>query len=141
MLTLHLLLFGHRLARESDDIARSLNQEVFDIFTQDLDRTLREMGVGDTSVPKRKKRLVRTYYGQLHSLAPALDADDRNLLRERLAERFFGDGADVTAVAFADYVSSASEMLRAQSLADICRGRVEWPPVHGCRDGSDRHAG
>ena len=57
MLALHVYMLARRLARETDETSRVLNQQVFDIFVADLDRALRELGIGDTSVPKRKKKI------------------------------------------------------------------------------------
>ncbi len=76
VLALHLYLFSRRLVREDTDTSQSLNQEVFDYFTADTDRALRELGVGDTSVPKRKKKMIRTFYALVEEFGPALDAAD-----------------------------------------------------------------
>ncbi|MEZ5800397.1 MAG: ubiquinol-cytochrome C chaperone family protein [Nitratireductor sp.] len=59
MLALHMFLLSHRLANADDPVSAELGQQVFDIFTADTDRALREIGIGDTSVPKRKKAMIR----------------------------------------------------------------------------------
>src|SRR3974390_245218 len=50
MIVMHLALVLRRLARERE--LGSLGQGVFDRFCRDMDHNLREMGVGDLSVPK-----------------------------------------------------------------------------------------
>ena len=91
VLALHTYLVSRRLAREDAAAARTLNQEVFDLFVHDLDRALRELGVGDTSVPKRKKKMVRSFYGQIDDFDNVLD--DRNLqaLKPLVARRYYAD--------------------------------------------------
>src|SRR5215471_8437663 len=51
MIVLHLVLLFRRLAREPESVP-ALAQGVFDRFCRDMDHNLREMGVGDLSVPK-----------------------------------------------------------------------------------------
>src|SRR5208283_3621948 len=61
LIVLHLVLVlaqtGHAAAAlvPGGDLARSLGQKLFDEFCRDLDDNLREMGVGDLTVPKRMR--------------------------------------------------------------------------------------
>ena len=50
LLVLHLAMIIDRLAEEPD--SREAGQALFDHFCQDMDHNLREMGIGDLSVPK-----------------------------------------------------------------------------------------
>src|SRR5438477_2396690 len=52
MLVLHAVLVLRRLNGESAPF-RALGQEVFDMFCNDMDANLRELGVGDLSVPRQ----------------------------------------------------------------------------------------
>src|SRR6185437_7652606 len=59
MLILHVALVCRRLSRETgaaEAPARQLSQQVFDMFCADMDHNLREMGVGDLTVPKKMRR-------------------------------------------------------------------------------------
>ncbi len=69
-------MLSRRLVREDTPVSQSLNQEVFDRFTDETDRALRELGVGDTSVPKRKKRLVHSFYALVEEFSGPLDSKD-----------------------------------------------------------------
>ena len=62
LLVLHLALVLDRLADESQ--LRELGQALFDHFCSDMDRNLREMGIGDLSVPKHMQRVGEAFYGR-----------------------------------------------------------------------------
>src|ERR1700686_992947 len=77
MIVLHLALFSRRLGRaEGPDRAaiQALSQGVFDMFCRDMDHNLREMGVGDLTVPKKMQKLGEAFYGRLEVYEHALAA-------------------------------------------------------------------
>lgn len=127
ILCLHVFLLSNRLAGEGDPAARALGQEVFDRFTDDVDRALREIGIGDVSVPKRKKRLIRGFYGQVDDFAAPLDAGDATGLAAKADARFFGSAGDARADLLAHYMLKARDRLKAMPLAEIAAARIEWP--------------
>src|SRR3546814_20594470 len=61
MLVLHAHLLIRRLTAAG---AGELAQTLFDALFFDMDRSLRAMGVGDMSVGKRVKDMVRAFYGR-----------------------------------------------------------------------------
>src|SRR5260370_39987426 len=90
MILLHLALLCRRLGRDPA-MAGWLGQDVFDMFCRDMDHNLREMGVGDLSVPKKMQEMAEAFYGRLETydraLASARDDDlavalARDVLRE-----------------------------------------------------------
>lgn len=127
VLSLHMVLLARRLAGERDALAQDLSQAVFDAFTANLDDGLRAIGIGDNSVPKRKKALVHGYYAQIEAFAAALATENADLLAKRAAERFFSgkDGPD--AVKMARYMQAAAKRLDAQPLAAFLTGVLEFP--------------
>ena len=56
MLVLHTVLVCHRL-KGGSEAERAMSQDVFDAFLADMDAAMREMGVGDLTVPKRMKKI------------------------------------------------------------------------------------
>lgn len=124
VLALHVYLFSRRLVRQDSKVAESLNQEVFDHFTDDVDRALRELGIGDTSVPKRKKKLIRTFYALVEEFSAKLDNNDRAGLLEKVAIRFPG----VDAAALSTYIFKTAEKLDAMAFDDILTGRLSFTP-------------
>lgn len=125
VLALHTYLISRRLAGEGTEAARTLNQEVFDLFVHDLDRALRELGVGDTSVPKRKKKMVRSFYGQIDDFDGVLDEGDLKALEPLVAHRYYSGEGD--AGNLARYMIAADQKLQDTPYAEIASGRIEWP--------------
>ena len=64
MVALHAFLAMHRL-KQGGDGAKALGQRFFDVFFDDLDQTMREMGVGDLSVGKKVKKVASSFYGRI----------------------------------------------------------------------------
>ena len=71
---------------------RDFAQALFDLFFKDMDRSLREMGVGDICVPKRIGKMGGLFYGLVDGLAggargPARDEALAAFVRPRRAFR------------------------------------------------------
>lgn len=134
-LALHVYLFSRRLVTDSHPLAASLNQEVFDHFVRDTDRALRELGVGDTSVAKRNKKLLRGFYAMVDEFGGPLDQHDSGRLTEKAAARFGPAGGETSdpadggldATAIAHYMIACDNHLRAQAIEAILSARLEWP--------------
>ena len=108
LLALHMFLLLHRLGTEDN---RRLSQALFDLMFADMDRSLREMGVGDMSVGKRVKDMARALYGRIDAYEPALA--DIGKLEQALARNLYA-GAEVkpaTLSAMARYVQSQVKAL------------------------------
>lgn len=85
MIGLHAALVARRLGREGDP-GRRLGRELLELMVSDIDRTLRELGVGDLSVGKKVKGIAGSLMGRAAALEAALDAGDRAAIT-RLLER------------------------------------------------------
>ena len=73
MILLHVALVFRRLnggAERGSD--RALGQAIFDLFCQDMDDNLREMGVGDLAVPRTMRRIGEAFYGRQAAYEAAL---------------------------------------------------------------------
>src|SRR5262245_14569110 len=75
MVVAHLALLWRRL-RDIDPEAKALGQELFDLFCTEMDRSFREMGVGDLAVPKRMRRMAEAYYGSAAAYENALATEN-----------------------------------------------------------------
>lgn len=129
ILCLHLYLLTHHLSQIDRSEARPLAQDVFDVFVQELDRALREMGIGDTSVPKRKKAMMRGYYAQIEQFDPPLAADDAQELSKRVNQRFFESANEDVSRRLAAYMRKARDELASQPFEEILQGRLSWPQM------------
>ncbi|MDP3897094.1 MAG: ubiquinol-cytochrome C chaperone family protein [Mesorhizobium sp.] len=131
MLSLHVFLVLHRLKGEGV-AADALAQELTDAFFQDIDHSLRELGIGDMGVPKRMKRLARMFYGRAASYDAAIDAGDLEALAAALARNVRPDAAAwPEAAALASHVMAQHAALRLQPLGTLLAGAVELPRAPG----------
>jgi cytochrome b pre-mRNA-processing protein 3 len=130
LLVLHLALVCRRLSRveaAEQAAARALSQGVFDMFCRDMDHNLREMGVGDLTVPKTMRRLGEAFYGRLEVYDRALASADPAELAAALARNAQGPGAPVEAAGLAAYVRAATDRLEALPIAGLRDGKVSFP--------------
>ena len=81
LLLMHLWLVLRRL--RAVEAGSDLSQALFDHFCTDMDDNLREMGVGDQTVPKRMKVFGEAFYGRTAAYDLALTDSD-----EALAQAF-----------------------------------------------------
>ena len=112
LLMLHVFLLVRRLRRDGADGAAAA-QALFDAAFDDMDRTLREMGVGDLGVPRRVKAMARAFYGRAAAYDAALDARGDAGLRAALGRNLLGRAP--APAAFAAYVRDAEAALAAVS--------------------------
>ncbi len=127
MISLHLFLVLHRLRGETGTL-REIAQELTDRFFADLDHSIRELGVGDLSVPKRMRKLARMFYGRVASYAEAVEAGDEAMLAAALARNVRPDEATwPQAAALSRYVLAAHRDLAGQGLPELAAGRIVFP--------------
>lgn len=143
MIVLHNFLVFRRL-KDVDEGTRAVSQDVFDMFRLDMDRSLRELGVGDTTVPKRMKKMMQVFYGRTDAYEAALNGDNaksdmadalsRNILSyneslfsEEEAPTALENSIDTKARALADYVLTTTSALEEQDESEILRGSLSFP--------------
>jgi len=116
MVVLHAVLLISRLEADGAD-GRNLGQAVFDRFCGDMDGSLREMGVGDITVPRRMKAIGEAFYGRKRAYEAALALPGLEQLAEVLARNVHGGTAKDESIPLAAYVRDATQALAAQDLA------------------------
>ena len=127
MILLHLVLLFHRLHRDGED-GQAVAQAVFDRFTVDMDRSLREMGVGDLSVPKRMKAIGQSFYGRLDVYGRLLAERDGKGLADALERNLRPDGpTESGSKRLAAYAEAAVTELDRTSFDLISAGHVVFP--------------
>jgi len=77
MVLLHLWMVLRRL--KTIEGRAELSQALFDGFCDDMDANLREMGVGDLTVPKRMQAFGEAFYGRAAAYDQALAAGEEPL--------------------------------------------------------------
>ena len=127
LIVLHLALVLDRLAQ--DPTLQSLGQGVFDRFCQDMDHNLREMGVGDLSVPKEMRRIGEAFYGRTRAYRAALAGQGEEPLIEAVACNVYGGVPSLSAAParLAAYMREAVRQVRAQQTAKLLAGDLRLP--------------
>ncbi|GLK71632.1 ubiquinol-cytochrome C chaperone [Ancylobacter dichloromethanicus] len=129
MILVHAFLLFHRLKHESE-ARRALGQRVFDAFCTDMDANLREMGVGDLTVPKKMKKVAEAFYGRVGAYEAPLEAGDLDALGEAVLRNVYGsnEAHGLQARALADYMIGAAAALRAIPFAALAVGDFPLAP-------------
>jgi cytochrome b pre-mRNA-processing protein 3 len=135
MIVLHAVLLLRRLESEPAPLRR-LGQGLFERFCQDMDGSLREMGVGDLAVPKKMRKIGEAFYGRQAAYVAALAAPDLAPLTAALARNVFGapTGSERGAARLANYVRAVAGQLAAQDSEALGRAEVSFPAPDGIAD-------
>lgn len=128
LLTLHLALLLRRLRGQSR-AADAMRQALFDLFAADMDRNLREMGIGDMGISRRIKRMGEACYGRMTAYETALaqpEGERRAALMTALDKNLYGTvPTNPTALGWmADYVLDLQARLDRQDIAAMLLGTL-----------------
>lgn len=129
MISLHAYLIMRRLMAEP--AAKAFSEAYCGMIFTDMDRNLREMGVGDLSVGKKVKKLAEGFYGRATAYESAMN-DGPEPMTVVLRRNIYGgeDPGDSVLAAMSGYVRVSADSLAKQALPDIMDGvvRFESPP-------------
>lgn len=128
MILIHTFVFFRR-TRSGAEVIRRMGQGVFDLFCDDMDANLREMGVGDLAVPKQMRRIGEAFYGRARIYEAALAADDERALVEALLRNVFAGQPQLPerAQRLAAYIKAADVQLARAEDANLAQGRIGFP--------------
>ncbi len=131
MIALHAVLVLRRLQQEPEK-TKELSQALFDYMFDDFDLNLREIGIGDTGIGKRIKKMGTGFYGRMAVYNEGLDRDDVTLLGAALARNLYRQ-MEPTAdnlKQMAEYMRRESANLESRDLASVMRGEFSFgaPP-------------
>lgn len=129
MIVLHVFLVVDRL--QKDSAGRRLAQDLVDVIFADFDRALREMGVGDLSVPKKIKTMAGAYNGRTQAYARAFAAGSEEMMGDAVARNLFPDDETAPAAAgwLARYAFEARAVLAGQTVDEIAAAGPRFPPA------------
>ncbi len=133
MIALHGFLVMDRLAAEPD--AAGISQQLFDVMFADMDRNLRELGVGDLSVGKKVKGMAQYFYAMAADCKRGMKGDGV-VLRDALRHNVYGEQAPEPhrLDALSDYFSACVAALAAQEAGEIVEGRPAFAKL-SCGEG------
>lgn len=131
LLALHVHLLIRRLNGAGRE-GRRFAQLVFDVMLKDLDQGLRLVGVGDTGIGKRVKRMSNAYYGRARAYDAALDAGDAAALSAALSRNVYrgNDIAPAVLQRLTDYVWQRADALERTSLAALTTAQFTYAAPH-----------
>jgi len=134
LIVAHAVLYFRRMRGEGEEVA-AFAQEVFDLFFQDMDASLREMGVSDTRVPKKVKVMGEAFYGRADAYIPAIEAGNVAELAEALGRNIYPDAPEpVAQTRLATYMLEAAGLLEAQSIKKLMSDGIDWPDPERFKD-------
>ena len=138
------LIFAHaalvtRRLRAEGEAGRLLAQDLFDVMFADVDRSIREQGVGDLSVGKHVKRSAQTFLARARALDAGLDTGDHasiaRTLDRNIHNRAPGEVADATSPDgmrhLADYIEAEAARLSRLSGETLLAGHLGPEDVSG----------
>ena len=124
MVVLHLWLVLRPRPKTRDDLARGL----VDHFCSDMDDNLRELGVGDLTVPKRMVKFGEAFYGRAQAYDSGLaDGAAPDALAAALNRNIYNEAGAAQSKRLAAYVREAAAMLARGDGADMERGTIGFP--------------
>jgi cytochrome b pre-mRNA-processing protein 3 len=124
LLVLHLWIVLRRL--KSIEGGAGLSQTLFDRFCDDMDANLREMGVGDLTVPKRMQAFGEAFYGRAAAYDLALAAGEGPLAQALCKNILNGEEID-KARRLAVYAEAAIAALAGLDEATLRGGSWKFP--------------
>ncbi|MFY9287643.1 MAG: ubiquinol-cytochrome C chaperone family protein [Alphaproteobacteria bacterium] len=123
LLLLHVFMVMRRLGDEKD-----AKQALFDLMFADMDRSLREMGVGDMSVGKKIRPMISAFYGRGQAYEKAFQASDEEL-KQTLQRNLYALApvAPDILTTMSSYTRRAVTELDQQEIGAVLEGQVHFP--------------
>ena len=126
LLVLHIYLVNEQLSAGGAPGA-ALGQEVLDYFFEDMDASLREIGIGDLTVPKKMRTLAEAYLGRSALYGAAISKGDEAALSGAIARNVLAGADPETAKPLARYAFEVAARLAAQPFERLLAGEIEFP--------------
>lgn len=139
LICLHVFLLMERFFREGAE-GKAFSQALFDIMFRDMDRSLREMGVGDLSLPKHIRRMMKGFNGRATQYHKAMQSGDQPELQAVLLKNLYatsGVPRDREAVLMARYAYENALFLGGQAWDALMEGTVAFRMINNIQDQSD----
>jgi cytochrome b pre-mRNA-processing protein 3 len=110
-----------------------LSQGLFDHFCNDMDDNLREMGVGDLTVPKRMQAFGEAFYGRTAAYDFAL-TEGREALAQAMCKNILNGENIEKARLLAAYAEAAMAALDSLDEVAVASGSARFPlPENGAQ--------
>ena len=132
MVLFHHFLILDRL-RDEGPTAQAISRELNERFVTDMDDCMRELGVGDITVPKRVKRAAAGLYDRVLEYQNAISEPASDALTKIIQSRVLtpecSEPLSPAASALADYMCHCRTALADQPLQDILAGTAVFADI------------
>ncbi len=126
---MHVYLILRRLKGDEPG-ARKVGQKLFDVMFDNMDDSLRELGVGDMSIGRKIRTMAGNFYGRVAVYEDALGSNaSEDDLAKALGRNIFEDEHAVSVEPLSDYVRMAAAFIEEQPVARIVGGIVRFPQI------------
>ena len=130
LITLHMFIVLRRL-KDLGDEGVKFSQELFDVMFADMDKNMREMGVGDLSVGKKVKVLATAFYGRIKSYDNGISSLNNETIAECLKRNLFLDtepkGEQLSIIE--NYLTREIKASENWTIADITTNNISFGDV------------
>lgn len=129
MICLHVFVILRRLRGGTAE--GELSQAVFDLMFADMDRNLRELGVGDLGVGRRVKAMAKALYGRIAAYDSGLAAGDESLALS-VQRNIYGEAGaspSTAALSLARYMRACTTVVADIPKEALARGEVAFAPL------------
>ena len=136
LICLHTFLVMNRLFTAGRH-GTKLAQGLFDYMFRDMDRVLREMGVGDLGVPKQMKRMMKGFNGRAMAYREALRSEDPYDLVYTIMRNLYGsmpEPSEDNAKIMALYIHETISFLAKQPDESVLQGYIEFKVMDNGED-------
>ena len=131
MIIIHMTLILRRYQAEKD---MEMVNEIQNAFFKDMDRNLREMGIGDVSVPKKIKKMAEAYLGRTAAYNEPLNNNDKEALSEALAKNVEAvQDKALNSESLSLYCIEQEEYLNDISSNDLSKGNFTMLPPNATK--------
>ncbi len=115
LIVLHLFLVAKQLSAQGEK-GKETEQNLLGLFFADMDRSLRELGVGDLSVGKKIRNMAEAYFGRAKAYEEALSKTDGSLAEAIRRNVYAGEAPDGAPELLASYVQALDDELKAVDM-------------------------
>ncbi len=129
MITLHVFLLSRALGHQGSEKAQALRQDMVNRMFQDMDQSLREMGVGDVGIPKKTQKMAYALNGRMQAYEESF-AEEAQLAQAILRNVYRAEPSmQIAATQLASYMQQSDKCLSALSLEGLLHATLNWPEL------------
>ena len=130
MIALHTGLVINRVKAEGQS-GQLLAQSIFDEMFLNMEMACRQIGIGDLSVPKHIKRMMKALQGRAltYEDAAQIDREELELTMLRNIYATAGTIGQDIITPMAEYVLACTQKLATQSMENFMNGQIEFSPL------------